>query len=291
MSRLVPMSRRRSITAAALVAAAALPLVQCDRVADAPTAPMPADAPVAAPEKANPVAPPAQATLSRSDLIAAAAQAASTYAEGLTPTTTDPLIGRSFTIRMPFGCAGPSILGAAEANQGLARSSWTNDNKSIQLSLTPGDWTDSALIAAPLGARTAATWEAVEGFWVPRPWIAAETCPSAPTDPLLTVEPTASPQTLGIAAVFEADGSRVGRRNGRAYAFTVRPAAGQTLVPPVGGYRLVLQGRIVGFPGGRAIRCKAAGPDQRPVCVAAARMDRVAFEDADGAVLTEWRAG
>ncbi|ADL01368.1 hypothetical protein [Brevundimonas subvibrioides] len=291
MSRYVSMSRRRSILAAALVSAASLALVQCDRAADAPTTPDTADAPVAIPEKATPLAPQPQTALGRGDLISAAAQAASAYAEGRTPTTADPLIGRSFTVRMPFGCSGPAIPGAAEGEPGVARWSPADDNRAIQLSLTPGDWTDSALIAAPLGAREAETWEAVEGFWVPRPWMAAETCPSAPTDPLLTVEPAVSPQTLGIAAVFEAGGSRVGRRNGRAYAFSVRPAAGQTLSPPVGGYRLVLQGRIVGFPGGRAIRCKASGPDQRPVCVAAARMDRVAFEDAAGAVLTEWRAG
>lgn len=291
MSRYVSMSRRRSILAAALVSAASLGLVQCDRASDAPAAPPPADAPPAIPETTDLRAPQPQTSLSRDDLISAAAQAASAYSEGRTPTTTDPLVGRSFTVRMPFGCSGPSIPAAGDAEPGVARWSWADDNKTIQLSLTPGDWTDSALIAAPLGARAAATWEAVEGFWVPRPWMAAKTCPSAPTDPLLTLEPTASPQTFGIAAVFEAEGSRAGRRNGRAYAFTVRSSAGQTLVPPVGGYRLVLEGRIVGFPGGRAIRCKASGPDQRPVCVAAARLDRVAFEDAAGAVLTEWRAG
>lgn len=291
MSRYASMSPRRSILAAAVVSAASLALVQCDQPADAPDTPGAADAPTAVPEQPNLLAPQPQTALSRSDLINAAAQAASAYAEGQTPTGTDPLVGRSFTVRMPFGCSGPSISAAVDAEPGLARWSRSDDNKTIQLSLTPGDWTDSALIAAPRGARAAATWEAVEGFWVPRPWMAAETCPAAPTDPLLTGEPAASPQTLGIAAVFEADGSRVGRRNGRAYAFTVRPAAGQTLVPPADGYRLVLEGRIVGFPGGRAIRCKASGPDQRPVCVAAARMDRVAFEDAGGAVLTEWRAG
>lgn len=291
MSRHVPMSRRRSILAAALVSAAALPLVQCDRATDAPPGPVPADPPVVAAEKTNPAAPQPQTALSRGDLINAAARAASAYAEGATSATTDPMIGRSFTVRMPFGCSGPSMTGGPDAEQGIARWSWGDDNKTIQLSLSPGDWTDSALIAAPLGTRAAATWEAVEGFWVPRPWMTAEACPSAPTDPLLTVGATASPQTFGIAAVFEAEGSRVGRRNGRAYAFSVRPEAGQTLVAPVGGYRLVLEGRVVGFSGGRAIRCKASGPDQRPVCVLAARMDRVAFEDAGGAVLTEWRAG
>ncbi|MDB5421041.1 MAG: hypothetical protein JWR59_988 [Brevundimonas sp.] len=291
MSRYVSMSRRRSILAAALVSAASFALVQCDRAADAPTSPNTADAPLAVPEKANPLAPQPQTAISRGDLVSAAAQAASVYAEGRTPIMTDPLIGRSFTVRMPFGCSERATPSAVGAEPGVARWSWAEDAQTIQLSLTPGDWTDSALSAAHPGKREAATWEAVEGFWVPRPWMAAETCPSAPTDPLLTVEPAASPQTLGIAAVFEAGGSRVGRRNGRAYTFTVRPAAGQMLSPPVEGYRLVLQGRIVGFPGGRAIHCKASGPDQRPVCVVAARMDRVAFEDAGGAVLTEWRAG
>lgn len=45
------------------------------------------------------------------------------------------------------------------------------------------------------------------------------------------------------------------------------------------------------FADGRAIHCRTAAPDQRPVCIGAAQLDRVAFEDADGQMLSEWRDG
>ena len=58
------------------------------------------------------------------------------------------------------------------------------------------------------------------------------------------------------------------------------------------GYRVVLEGRFASFPDGRAIRCRAASIDQRPVCIAAVQLDRVAFEDgSSGTVLSEWRPG
>ena len=60
---------------------------------------------------------------------------------------------------------------------------------------------------------------------------------------------------------------------------------------PTGGYRLILEGRMSAFADGRAIRCRASSPDQRPVCIGAVQLDRVAFEDAGGAVLSEWRPG
>lgn len=195
-------------------------------------------------------------------------------------------------MRIPFGCTGPSHAIDDTASDGLARWTWGPDRKTIQLSLTPGDWTGSALSFQP-GAEANAepVWEAVEGFWVPRPWLAAEACPDVRADLLQTGLGPASPQTVGIAAVFEAGGSRIGRRNGRAYAFTVRARGDQPLTAPPGGYRLLLEGRVVGFPSGRAIRCRAAGPDERPVCVAAVQLDKVAFEDAAGATLSEWRPG
>ena len=96
---------------------------------------------------------------------------------------------------------------------------------------------------------------------------------------------------MGLASVFEADGSRLGRRNGRAYEHTVRGVDDQPAVAPVQGYRLVLEGRLAAFPEGRSIRCRGSGPDQRPVCIAAVQIDRVAFEDAAGALLSEWRGG
>lgn len=140
-------------------------------------------------------------------------------------------------------------------------------------------------------AGASENWEAVEGFWIPRPWLATEACPAVRTDPLQTAALSASPQTVGLAAVFETGGSRIGRRNGRAYEFSIRAKRGTPLAPPEAGFRMLLEGRVTSFPSGRAIECRAPGPDQRPICIVAVQLDRVAFEDASRAVLSEWRPG
>lgn len=282
-------SPRHPIVPAMALSIVTLMLAQCDRASDQQTASPPAKVPEA-PKPAVSSSPRPAAALSRAELIAATAQAASTYAQGMTSTGTDPLVGRSFAVRIPFGCSGPSVAGEGAENR-LAGWSWGPDQKTIEIRLTPGDWTASALMpqSGGQGGSPAHAWESVEGFWIPRPWLSAEACPKVAGDPLQTLSAT-SPQTLGIAAVFQAGGSRIGRRNGRAYSFTVRGQGDQPVSAPAEGYRLVLEGRIVGFPTGRAIRCLASGPDQRPVCVVATQLDKVAFEDAAGGVLSVWQS-
>ena len=245
-----------------------------------------AEAPVAEPTGTRPL--PAPPTLSRGDLVAAAAGAASAYAEGRKVAGDDQLVGRTFSIRLPFACGAPlgPVAGAQDA-PGLAQWRVGDGGKTIALTLTPADWTE----AAWLGGAGDGRWEAVEGYWIPRPWLAAETCPKVTGDPLATALPAPSPQTLGLAALHEAGSSRVGRRDGRAYTFTVRGAGGTVPALPEAGYRLRLEGRVEKFDDGRAIRCRAQGNDQRPVCVIAVKLDRVAFEDAAGAVLSDWRTG
>lgn len=267
-------------------ALAALMLAQCER-----ERPEPIDAePVAA--EPGPAASPevvVSTTLTRAALLAATSRAASAYAAGERAEGADALVGRQFSIRIPFGCNGPQPTPAEAVADGLARWSWGPGNETIQLSLTPGDWLNTALIA---GAGGESDWEAVEGFWVPRPWLTTESCSTVRADPLQGAAGAPSPQTVGLAAVSGPDDSRVGRRNGRAYTFTIRPTGDTPLTAPVGGYRVVLEGRLAAFPDGRAIRCRASNPDQRPVCIAAIRLDRVAFTDADASVLlSEWRPG
>lgn len=96
---------------------------------------------------------------------------------------------------------------------------------------------------------------------------------------------------MGLASVFEADGSRLGRRNGRAYGYRVRGADDQVATAPAQRYRQIIEGRMAAFADGRSIRCRAFRPDERPVCIAAVQVDRVAFEDAGGATLSEWGGG
>lgn len=256
-----------------------------------PAAPLPTNLQTGTPaapaqQKKLPAPPP---TLSRGDLVDAAAQAASDYAEGRQPRGADPLVGRTFAVRIAFGCAGPAPTPPqGDQEMGLATWSWGPEGKTIELRMAPGDWAGSALIT---GKGAAPSWEAVEGIWIPRPWLTSETCPAVQGDPLQTGASAAAPQTVGLAAVFETGGSRIGRRNGRAYVFTVRPERDSPLKPPRDGYRLALAGRIASFPDEQATRCRAPGPDQRPVCVVAVKLDRVAFEDAEGRSLSEWRPG
>lgn len=252
----------------------------------------------AEPSTRSPLVPPAPPTvvvaaapvaaLDRAGLLAAMDAVSSAYASGV-DTADTTLSGRRFVVRQAFGCAA-EIPPAGEANVESGVGTWSRspDGKSLKVTLTPGDWTASPLITE--GGEP--VWEAVEGVWLTRPWMRTSDCPrvSYPTG----VDDTArkrAPQTMGLASVFEADGSRLGRRNGRAYDFTVRGVDDQPAASPEQGYRLIIEGRMAAFPDGRSIRCRASGPDERPVCIAAVHVDRVAFEDASGAALSEWRGG
>ena len=264
-------------------AAAGLLLASCDRDPE-PAAP-PAK-PAAAPAAEVPASAALNPVLDRRALLSAVGQAAADYAAGGAPAAA-PLAGRQFDIRLAFGCEGAEAPPADGADDGLARWSWGPDRETIRLSLTPGDWARSALIAGAGQDQ----WEAVEGFWVARPWMTADGCPSLRADPLASGPVAPSPPTVGLAAVFKTGGSRLGRRNGRAYAHTIRQAGDAPLIALDAGYRIRLQGRVAAFPDGRAIRCRAANPNQRPVCVAAVQLDRVAFETPTGETLSEWRPG
>ncbi|CAN7413305.1 hypothetical protein LJR219_002620 [Phenylobacterium sp. LjRoot219] len=260
--------------------ASGLTLAACERQAKtppqpAPAAPAPPPVPVATAPRLPTLAPVA---LGRSELLLALDAASSAYAAG-NPDEGEDLAGRRFVIRQAFGCPGAA---SPDGGAGLARWKWGPRQSSIELSLRPEDWTE-----APIVAGDDAHWEAVEGFWLARPWLRAEGCPAVTAGEEIAAP--ASPQTAGLAAVFEREGSRVGRREGKAFSFTIRGEPPPK--PPAAGYRLVLEGRFTAFPGGRAIRCRSEGPDARPLCIAAAEVDRVAFEDADGKLLSEWRPG
>lgn len=257
-------------------------LAGCPQRADEPAPPAePTEQP--APDPA-PV--PTPTTLSRADLMGAARQAASAYALGQTPQPSTSLVGRTFSIAIPVGCGGPAASLPQDASDGLARVAWGPERRTIQFSLSPGDWTESPLITGAGGE-----WESVEGVWLPRPWLDAETCPTVRADPLQSGQIPSTPQTVGLAVVHTADDSRVDRRNGRAWAFTLRGEGEAAPSVPAQGWRVRFEGRVTGFPDGRAFRCRAAGPDTLPVCVAAVQLDRVALEGVDGAVLSEWRIG
>lgn len=289
--------------AAPLAVAAALPfLAWCQR----PPEP-------AAPEAPAPVAPTVvlDSTLNRAALLAALTEARTATADGRARDAA--LGGRTVSVRLPFGCQGaddadhkaaglPSVVRGADG--------------ALMLTITPDDLSASALIgvsgveddgAAPVD--TTGKWEAIEGFWIPRPWSGLDTCPPretaaaaatpeedpAPGDALSDMpDATASlskpERSSGLAAVIESGGSRLGRRQGQAYVHVIRGEKGSVPAPAPRGYALRLEGRLTAFADGKAIHCVQQDMESRPVCVAALRLDRLAFEDgATGAVLSEWR--
>lgn len=223
--------------------------------------------------------------LSRADLIGLAAHAASAHATGQPLKPEDAaLVGRNFVVRIPFGCGGPI---AAEATSGAH---WRHDAAagSITLRAYPEIWTDAAWVRALAGSMP---FDAVEGFWLSRPWIASEDCPrpGSPAAEAAEAPAAAGEKTLGLAMFFAPNSSRVLRRGARPYEFVGKaPADGVPIAPK--GFRLMLAGRIVGFSETEPVRCRSEGPSRRPVCLVAVAFDHVAFEDpAAGKTLAEWR--
>lgn len=272
---------------AVLAIGGGLGLAQCER----PTDPTP-----------SPEPPPAltlPAGLGRAGLLTVLAQASAAHAAGRAPDDGAAVAGRAVEIRLPFGCTGS----ATEPREGLAQWSRTADGNGLVLTLTPADWTRSPLVLAP---GTEPGWERAEGFWIARPWLTSDGCPrearavappapapvdsEAPPAPVVTLPtPVPSPMTAGLVVFEGAGASRLGRRPGEPWRLTLRGTAERPVAAPADGYRLVLAGRIGRFPDGRTIRCTSAGPNVRPVCLAAVELDRVAFEDAQGGRLGEWR--
>jgi hypothetical protein len=220
-------------------------------------------------------APPA--ALDRAGFLAAAAEAADAYATGHAQSAAIPLIGRQFVVRIPFGCFGPSPSGQED------QAYWRSDpaRRAITVGVRPQVWTSSPLRASidPLGAA-----EAIEGFWLPRPWIRTDACPRFARPSGEPNAPRATP-TVGLAALYGKDAARTQRRDGRPYEITKAAPDAQ----PPGPFVLVLSGRITGFPDGASFRCTTTSPDLPPVCVAGVDFSRIAIEtQGAGETLAEW---
>jgi hypothetical protein len=230
--------------------------------APAPIAPLP-----------MPEAPPA--ALDRAGFLEAAAKAASDYAAGSAQPLAADLVGRQFELRIPFGCFGPAAAGAE------GQTYWRDDraHHAVTVGVRAQDWT-----AAPWrGALDPhAEAEAIEGFWIPRPWLFQDHCPRAGG----AAAAAAAGPTVGLAALYAKEGSRTERRGEKPYEIT-RPTA-DGAAPP-GPFVLVLAGRIAGYDDGAAFRCLPTAPDQRPACLAGVEFTRVRIEAAKGGeVLGQW---
>lgn len=250
------------------------------------SAPLPTPAAVEKP--AQPVAIPAPPPpVARAELLALAAAAADSASSGEPlPAAVAAAAGRRFLLNLPFGCGGP----ASEAN--AAPLSFTLDAEKgvLKLRAHPTAWTaaDWWPTATPAGV------EAIEGFWVPRPWSSAESCAAAGTAAPPGAEPLTLPgQTLAIAQFLGPGSPRHMARGDKPLEADIRVPQGFT--PPAAGFRLRLSGRIDRIPGpvGAPIRCiQPAGAEQRPICVVAAAFEEAAIENPDtGETLASWAIG
>lgn len=238
-----------------------------------------------------------QPALTREQLILAAIRAASDFAGGIDDSKRQKaLAGKKFEFRARFGCDAPD--GKAEAGP----FGWSFDKEArtlkvrATLSLSGED--------SPVKSLSGENVEAVEGFWLRRPWMLAASCPRpvpvtqpagekpakdepAKQAPAPVIEPAETRQ-IGIAQFFSGTDPRTLRRSGRPYQATEKLDEDDT---PTGGFDLVLTGRLKALADGRVIACTSAtgGP---PACVISVEFGRVSIERADtNAELAHWGAG
>lgn len=248
-----------------------------------------------------PAVPRPQPPLDRAGLFAAVAQAASAEASGQDHGEAQrTLDGRQFELRIRFGCRGPSLE---------LREDWLGwvrdlDSGTLRVRAKPTLGADDPLVRE-LGGEG---FEAVEGFWIPRPWLLDASCPASaavvPAGGTQGEEPKPDGNTagekaadplpnwpkIGIAHFFTETDPRTGRRSMRAYE------AVKSIDPkrPIGsqGFNLVLSGRLQALPDGRVIACIAKNPDNAPECVVSVQFDRVRIERPEnGEIIAEWGGG
>ena len=215
--------------------------------------------------------------LDRAGLLEAVAQAASAHAAGIDDSQAQSALdGRRFAIKLRFGCGGPAGEASSEPLRWRVKS-----DSSLEITATP----DLSLTAPELAGALTQTVEAVEGFWVARPWLLSDTCPALRKD--AKAPPSAPDHSVGIAQYYTPEGSRTERRSGRPYVSIAPLKPGEPL--PQDGFILLLEGRLQGWPGGPPIHCATSAAGARPSCIASVRLDRVAFtRPGDGSVIDEW---
>lgn len=259
-----------------------------------------------------PAVPLPQPPLDRAAIFTAVAQAASAEAAGADDAEAQrALDGRQFETRIRFGCKGPST----ELREEWLGWSFDREKGTLRVRAMPTILAEEQLLKTLGGDQ----FEAVEGFWIPRPWLLEAVCPataavsSAPAeraaDPAsdeTSAQPAAAPATaaekkpiteqvpkwprIGIAQFFTDTDPRTGRRSMRPYE------AVKTLGPnqPIGsqGFNLVLSGRLTALPDKRVIACVAKGADSPPECIVSVDFDRVWIErPGDQEIIAEWGGG
>lgn len=270
-----------------------------------------------------PSVPKPQPPIDRASLLAAVAEAASATSAGTEmPKSVRSLDGRQFEIRIRFGCSGP----AADLTERWLGWSFDPEERRIRVRAMPTISSDEPLVEQIGGEQI----EAVEGFWVPRPWLLVSVCPAAaaarratpeeqsqatenqqvaqpaakgqardkpqPTktaeDPAAdgAGEPLPAAPRIGIAQFFTREDPRSRRRDMRPYQAAHTLPEGKALSSQ--GYNLVLSGRLRAVPGSGVIHCISRSADTPPECIVSAEFLRVWIEKPDTReVIAEWGPG
>jgi len=250
-----------------------------------------------------PSLPVAEPPLDRAALLQAIARAASAAALGKSDAEAQrDMDGDRFELRIRFGCPG----GASRVESESFDVRFDSETRTLRLRAAPDLRIDDSWMTALAGE----TAEAVEGFWLRRPWLLAAGCPAivgSPPDavqspptaskpaetvkaaPALEQPPPAPIQRIGIAQFFTDTDARTGQRGDRAYEATKKLAADEQ--PSGQGYDLAISGRLARLPDGRVIACRARTADMPPDCIVSVDIDRVRIDRPDtGAVIAEWSA-
>jgi hypothetical protein len=200
------------------------------------------------------------------------------------------LDGARFDVRIRFGC--PTSEPSVENGPFGVR--YNVESRRLQVRASPDLTEAEPWIAALAGDEI----EAVEGFWMRKPWLLAPGCLVAGQAPAtVTSKDTGSSAEpvpialnewrVGIAQFFGATESRTTRRDHRAYETTKTLGDGQSA--PSQGYDLILSGRLRELPNGRVIACHVASHRSPPECVVSVAFDQVRIERADTReTLGEW---
>lgn len=243
--------------------------------------------------------------IDRVEILTAVARAASATAAGIDDRDEQrALDGAPFEFRLRFGCRGP----APDLQEAMLGWSLDEESGTLRVRATPTISSDDELVKLIAGED----FEAVEGFWIPRPWILEPACPAAvasgqaeataaadpagseaaeapPSDESTQeaqIPAPASPQ-VGLAQFFRGTDPRTGRRGQKPYetlkTLDQSPAIGAQ------GFNLVVSGRLQALPSKRVIACIARGADAPPDCIVSTRVDRIRLERPDtNEVLAEW---
>lgn len=233
----------------------------------------------------------------RKALLLAVAETASDFALGRDSSARHrELDGRLFEVALRFGCPGESV----------STRTWNFDEANGVLRVRVEH--ELTIDTPEIGALNLEGFEAIEGFWVQRPWLLEAECPAidpppdpndvddpsqdpAPDDGSSAEEPAPAPASprVGIAHFYTADDSRTLRRDSRAYQATRKLAAG--VEPSRTGYDLVLSGRLSRMPDGQVIACAGRDTDRPPTCIVSVTFDRVALRQPSGELVAEWSSG